>query len=154
MLTARYWGDQPETTAAVTGTNGKSSVADFTRQLWDIAGLPAASLGTLGLVSTVGVESGGLTTPDAAVLSQTLSRLAKEGVDHLAVEASSHGLDQYRLDGVALSIAAFTNLSRDHLDYHGSMAAYRAAKRRLFEELLPAEGTAVLNADDRSLRET
>ena len=127
LLTARYWGNQPETIAVVTGTNGKSSVADFTRQLWEIVGLPAASLGTLGLVSPAGAESGGLTTPDAATLNQTLFRLAKEGVDHLAVEASSHGLDQYRLDGVALSIAAFTNLSRDHLDYHGSMAAYRAA---------------------------
>ncbi|MBN08348.1 MAG: UDP-N-acetylmuramoyl-L-alanyl-D-glutamate--2,6-diaminopimelate ligase [Rhodospirillaceae bacterium] len=153
LLTARYWGNQPETIAVVTGTNGKSSVADFTRQLWDIAGLPAASLGTLGLVSMAGVESGGLTTPDAASLNQTLSRLAKEGVNHMAVEASSHGLDQYRLDGVALSIAAFTNLSRDHLDYHGSMAAYWAAKKRLFEELLPADGTAVLNADDEIYEE-
>ena len=138
------------TKITITGTNGKSSVADFTRQLWDIVGLPAASLGTLGLVSMAEVESGGLTTPDAASLNQTLSRLAKNGVDYLAVEASSHGLDQYRVDGVSFSIAAFTNLSRDHLDYHGSMAAYRSAKRRLFEELLPADGTAVLNADDRA----
>ena len=153
LLTARFWGDQPETTAAVTGTNGKSSVAEFTRQIWDLAGMPAASLGTLGLVSAAGIESGGLTTPDAATLNQVLSRLAKEGVDHLAVEASSHGLDQYRLDGVALSIAAFTNLSRDHLDYHGSMAAYRAAKTRLFSELLSADGTAVLNADDQTYKE-
>lgn len=150
VMTARYWGDQPETIAAVTGTNGKSSVADFTRQLWDIVGQPAASLGTLGLVSPAGTENGGLTTPDASSLSQTLARLAKEGVDHLAVEASSHGLDQYRLDGVAFSIAAFTNLSRDHLDYHESMAAYRAAKRRLFAELLTPGGTAVLNADDQT----
>ncbi|OUW24932.1 MAG: UDP-N-acetylmuramoyl-L-alanyl-D-glutamate--2,6-diaminopimelate ligase [Rhodospirillaceae bacterium TMED167] len=153
VMTARYWGDQPETIAAVTGTNGKSSVADFTRQLWDIAGRSAASLGTLGLVSPAGIESGGLTTPDAAALSQTLAHLAKEGVDHLALEASSHGLDQSRLDGVALSIAAFTNLSRDHLDYHGSMAAYGAAKRRLFAELLPADGKAVLNADDYAYEE-
>ena len=131
----------------MTGTNGKSSVADFTRQLWDIGGLPAASLGTWGLVSMAGVESGGLTTPDAAALNQTLSRLAKEGVNHLAVEASSHGLDQYCLDGVALSIAAFTNLSRDHLDYHGPWLP-TGGKKRLFEELLPADGTAVLNADD------
>jgi len=148
QMSARFWGEQPAAIAAVTGTNGKSSVADFTRQLWEQAGKAAASIGTLGLVSPKWSEAGGLTTPDAGALNQTLSSLAADGVDYLVLEASSHGLDQYRLDGVAVSIAAFTNLSRDHLDYHGSMEAYMAAKARLFADLLPADGVAVLNADE------
>ncbi|MDP6428725.1 MAG: UDP-N-acetylmuramoyl-L-alanyl-D-glutamate--2,6-diaminopimelate ligase [Rhodospirillales bacterium] len=147
-LAARFHGGQPAHIAAVTGTNGKTSVVDFTRQLWTRLGSPAASLGTLGLVAPGRRTQGGLTTPDAADLHATLADLAAEGVDHAAIEASSHGLDQFRLDGVQVSVAAFTNISRDHLDYHGSMDAYLGAKARLFSELLQAGGTAVLNADD------
>ena len=148
QLAARFYGAQPKHIAAVTGTNGKSSVADFTRQLWTHLGLKAASLGTLGLVAPGRREDGGLTTPDAADLHATLAELAASGIDHAAIEASSHGLDQFRLDGVRISIAAFTNISRDHLDYHGTMDAYRNAKARLFTELLQGAGTAVLNADE------
>ena len=145
-LAARFYGDQPAHIAAVTGTNGKSSVADFTRQLWSHLGLQAASLGTLGLVAPGRAEARDLTTPDAVELHATLLELAAVGVTHAAIEASSHGLDQYRLDGVQIGVAGFTNLSRDHLDYHCSMEKYRGAKARLFTELL--DGTAVLNADD------
>ena len=147
-IAARFYGRQPRHIAAVTGTNGKTSVADFSRQLWTHLGFKAASLGTLGLVAPSRTRPGGLTTPDAADLHATLAALANDGVDHAAIEASSHGLDQFRLDGVQISVAAFTNLSRDHLDYHGSMDAYRHAKARLFNELLQGGGTAVLNADD------
>lgn len=147
-IAARFYGRQPGHIAAVTGTNGKSSVADFTRQLWTHLGLKTASLGTLGLVAPGRTQPGGLTTPDAADLHATLAALVNDGVDHAAIEASSHGLDQFRLDGVRISVAAFTNISRDHLDYHGSMDAYLDAKARLFTELLQDGGTAVLNADD------
>jgi UDP-N-acetylmuramoyl-L-alanyl-D-glutamate--2,6-diaminopimelate ligase len=147
-IAARFYGRQPGHIAAVTGTNGKSSVADFARQLWTHLGVPAASLGTIGLVAPGRTEAGGLTTPDAADLHATLAALARDGVDHAAIEASSHGLDQFRLDGVRISVAAFTNISRDHLDYHGSMDAYRRAKARLFTELLQDGGSAVINADD------
>jgi UDP-N-acetylmuramoyl-L-alanyl-D-glutamate--2,6-diaminopimelate ligase len=147
LMAARFYGDQPEFIAAVTGTNGKSSVVSFTRQVWQRLGRRAASMGTLG-VSAPGFEAGpSLTTPDPADLHKTLAALAKDGIDHLAFEASSHGLDQYRSDGVRLAAAAFTNLTRDHLDYHGTEAAYFQAKARLFEELLPAGGAAVLNAN-------
>jgi UDP-N-acetylmuramoyl-L-alanyl-D-glutamate--2,6-diaminopimelate ligase len=146
-IAARFYGRQPSTIAAVTGTNGKTSVAEFTRQLWAGTGVRSASLGTLGLV-TGNVRSGpGLTTPDPVALHATLCDLANDGVDHLAMEASSHGLDQCRLDGVRVSAAAFTNFSRDHLDYHGDMAAYLDAKLRLFSDLLTDGGTAVLNRD-------
>jgi UDP-N-acetylmuramoyl-L-alanyl-D-glutamate--2,6-diaminopimelate ligase len=146
-LAARFWARQPRTIVAVTGTSGKTSVADFARQIFDRLGHSAASLGTLGLVQGGGATYGALTTPDPVTLHQTLARLAQDGVTHLAMEASSHGLDQYRLDGVALSAAAFTNLGRDHLDYHPTMEAYLKAKLRLLTELLPEAGTAVINAD-------
>lgn len=146
-LAARFWGQQPRTIVAVTGTSGKTSVADFARQIFDRLGHAAASLGTLGVVKGGVASYGVLTTPDPVTLHQTLARLAQEGVTHLAMEASSHGLDQYRLDGVALRAAAFTNLGRDHLDYHPSMDAYLKAKLRLLTELLPEAGAAVINAD-------
>jgi UDP-N-acetylmuramoyl-L-alanyl-D-glutamate--2,6-diaminopimelate ligase len=148
QLAARFHGRQPKHIAAVTGTNGKTSVADFTRQLWTHLGWKAASLGTIGLMAPGRHIAGGLTTPDAADLHATLAELAASGVDHAAIEASSHGLDQFRLDGVRVNVAGLTNISRDHLDYHGSMDAYRDAKGRLFSELLQEDGCAVLNADD------
>jgi UDP-N-acetylmuramoyl-L-alanyl-D-glutamate--2,6-diaminopimelate ligase len=147
---AKFHGAQPATVCAVTGTSGKTSVADFARQLWTALRIPAASLGTLGVVAPGRRVPGSLTTPDPVALHAELARLAAEGVTHLAMEASSHGLDQFRLDGVALAAAAFTNLSRDHLDYHRDMAAYLAAKLRLFADLLPPGGAAVANADDPS----
>jgi UDP-N-acetylmuramoyl-L-alanyl-D-glutamate--2,6-diaminopimelate ligase len=147
LIAARLFERQPRCIAAVTGTNGKTSVAGFTRQLWTGLGLAAGSLGTLGLDAAGVRRSSNLTTPDPVQLHALLAELAAAGVDHLVLEASSHGLDQHRLDGVRLTAAAFTNLSRDHFDYHGSFAEYLAAKRRLFSELLPPEGVAVLNAD-------
>jgi UDP-N-acetylmuramoyl-L-alanyl-D-glutamate--2,6-diaminopimelate ligase len=135
----------------VTGTNGKTSVAGFCRQIFAAAGRSAASMGTLGvLAGDVQLEPGGLTTPDAADVARILCELAMGGVTHLALEASSHGLDQRRLDGVKLTAAGFLNLTQDHLDYHGTMGVYRAAKLRLFEALLPRGGTAVLNADSEA----
>jgi UDP-N-acetylmuramoyl-L-alanyl-D-glutamate--2,6-diaminopimelate ligase len=147
LLAARFHARQPRTIAAVTGTNGKTSVVHFTREIWGALGHPAASLGTLGLVSPKGRRAGALTTPDPVALQRDLAELVAQGVEHVAIEASSHGLAQYRLDGVAVTAAAFTNLTRDHLDYHGDMASYRAAKLRLFAELLVPHGTAILNAD-------
>jgi UDP-N-acetylmuramoyl-L-alanyl-D-glutamate--2,6-diaminopimelate ligase len=147
LLAARFHARQPHTIAAVTGTNGKTSVVHFTREIWAALGHPAASLGTLGLVSPAGRRKGALTTPDPVALQRDLAELAAQGVEHVAIEASSHGLAQYRLDGVAVTAAAFTNLTRDHLDYHGDMTSYRAAKQRLFAELLARDGTAILNAD-------
>ena len=147
LMAARLYPAQPATTFAVTGTSGKTSVADFTRQIFTRLGHKAASLGTIGLVKPNGSVYGGLTTPDPVALHRTLAQLAGEGVTHLAFEASSHGLDQFRLDGVRLKAAAFTNLGRDHLDYHPTMEAYLAAKLRLFTELLPPDGTAVVNTD-------
>jgi UDP-N-acetylmuramoyl-L-alanyl-D-glutamate--2,6-diaminopimelate ligase len=140
-------GGQPRVMVAVTGTNGKTSTVEFLRQIWAGDGRPAASLGTLGLMAP-GFEPGpGLTTPDPVSLSETLAALARAGVQHAAIEASSHGLDQFRLDGVRLAAAAFTNLTRDHLDYHGSMEGYRAAKLRLFIELLPAGAPVVASSE-------
>ena len=147
LIAARFYERQPRCIVAVTGTSGKTSVAGFVRQLWSHLGHPAASLGTLGLIAPGGRSATGLTTPDPVRLHALLAELAGAGIDHLALEASSHGLDQRRLDGVDLLAAAFTNLSRDHFDYHGSFEGYLAAKRRLFSELLPPGGTAVLNAD-------
>src|ERR1700704_3445312 len=147
LLAARFYARQPRTIAAVTGTNGKTSVAHFTREIWTDLGHPAASLGTLGLVSPAGRRAGALTTPDPVALHRDLAELAAQGIEHAAIEASSHGLAQFRLDGVAVAAAAFTNLTRDHLDYHGDMAAYRGAKQRLFRDLLAPDGTAILNAD-------
>ena len=147
-----FYGSQPATCVAVTGTNGKTSVAAFCRQIWAALGLHAASMGTLGVLAQMGnvnraLTGPGLTSPDAADAARLLAELAADGVTHLALEASSHGIDQRRLDGVTLQAAAFTNLSQDHLDYHGDMASYRSAKLRLFETLLPRGRTAVLNAD-------
>ncbi|MGI9433354.1 MAG: UDP-N-acetylmuramoyl-L-alanyl-D-glutamate--2,6-diaminopimelate ligase, partial [Geminicoccaceae bacterium] len=147
LMAARFFGRQPENVVAITGTNGKTSVAGFTRQLWQGLGYPAAALGTLGLDAPGHASKAGLTTPDPVMLHQLLAELADGGIQHLALEASSHGLDQHRLDGVALKAAAFTNLSRDHFDYHGSVDAYFKAKARLFGELLHEDGIAVLNAD-------
>lgn len=148
LMASEFFQTQPEHVAAITGTNGKSSVAEFCRQLWIANGQRAASLGTLGVVGPDGAAEGSLTTPDPVRLHESLHTLADENVTHLALEASSHGLDQFRLDGVAISIGAFTNLSRDHLDYHKTMDAYLRAKSRLFSEVLTPGGTAVLNADD------
>jgi len=146
LAAARFYPRQPEAVAAVTGTNGKSSTVDFLRQIWTSAGKPAASLGTLGAIGPSGRIDLGHTTPDPVAIHETLQRLADEGVVCAAMEASSHGLDQRRLDGVRLAAGAFTNLTQDHLDYHGSMEAYRAAKLRLWE-LLPAGAPAVISAD-------
>lgn len=150
LMAARFYPRQPETIVAVTGTSGKTSVTSFARQIFAFAGHPAASLGTLGLVTPRGEEYGSLTTPDPIELARTLDRLAGEGITHLALEASSHGLDQFRLDGVRLAAAAFTNLSRDHLDYHPTVEAYLAAKLRLVRDLLPAGRPFVVNADGAS----
>ena len=147
LLAARFYPRQPRVIAAVTGTNGKTSVAHFAREIWSALGLRAASLGTLGLVTPAGRRAGALTTPDPVGLHRDLDRLAEEGIDHVAIEASSHGLAQFRLDGVKVAAAAFTNLTRDHLDYHGDMTAYRAAKDRLFTALLAPHGAAIINAD-------
>ncbi|GLK55876.1 UDP-N-acetylmuramoyl-L-alanyl-D-glutamate--2,6-diaminopimelate ligase [Methylopila capsulata] len=144
---ARLYPRQPATIAAVTGTSGKSSVVTFLRQIWSHAGFKAASLGTLGVTGPSGATYGSLTTPDPVSLHRTLDALAAEGVSHLAMEASSHGLDQKRLHGVNLNAAGFTNLSRDHMDYHPTVEHYRNAKLRLFRELLPEDGTAVVWAD-------
>lgn len=152
-LAAAFHGRQPERVAAVTGTNGKTSTVSFVRQIWQALGRSAASLGTLGIVAPNGETPGSLTTPDPVTLHAALADLAGQGVTHLAMEASSHGLDQERLHGVWVAAAGFTNLSHDHLDYHGSMAAYLDAKARLFEEVLEPGGTAVLNLDDPSGRE-
>jgi UDP-N-acetylmuramoyl-L-alanyl-D-glutamate--2,6-diaminopimelate ligase len=145
-LAAAYAGPQPALCIAVTGTNGKTSTADFLRQMFALAGKRAASVGTLGIVTADGEAEGGLTTPDPVALAHALARLACDGVDAVAMEASSHGLDQHRLDGVRLAAAGISNLTRDHLDYHGTMAAYRAAKLRLFAELLPEGAPAVADA--------
>jgi UDP-N-acetylmuramoyl-L-alanyl-D-glutamate--2,6-diaminopimelate ligase len=147
LFAARFFGRQPETVCAVTGTNGKTSVVWFLWRLWTLLGRSAAALGTLGVQAPGVSRPGNLTTPDPVELHETLAMLADAGVDRLAMEASSHGLAQYRLDGVRLAAAAFTNVSRDHLDYHGSMAAYRAAKLRLFTDLLTDDGAIVLDPD-------
>lgn len=144
LAAGRLHPRQPAVIAAVTGTSGKTSVAAFVRQIFQADGHPAASIGTVGVVRPSGEVYGGLTTPDPVTLHATLDTLAGEGVTHLAFEASSHGLDQHRLDGVRIAAAGFTNLSRDHLDYHGTVEAYRAAKLRLFTDLLPAGATAVV----------
>jgi UDP-N-acetylmuramoyl-L-alanyl-D-glutamate--2,6-diaminopimelate ligase len=147
LMAARFHGRQPRTSAAVTGTNGKTSVVHFTREIWTALGHPAASLGTLGIVTAAERRPGALTTPDPVVLHRDLAGLAEQGIAYVAIEASSHGLNQFRLDGVSVAAAAFTNLTRDHLDYHGDMANYRAAKDRLFTALLKPGGSAVLNRD-------
>ena len=147
QMAARFYPAQPRVIAAVTGTNGKTSVVAFTRQIWERMGLPSASLGTLGIVGKGLAWTLPHTTPDPVTLHHALSDLAAAGVAHLALEASSHGLDQCRMDAVRVSVAGFTNLSQDHLDYHADREAYLAAKRRLFDTVMAPGGTAVLNAD-------
>jgi UDP-N-acetylmuramoyl-L-alanyl-D-glutamate--2,6-diaminopimelate ligase len=150
LAAAKFFPRQPGTIAAVTGTSGKTSVAAFTRQIWTALGHRAASIGTIGLVAPGTEVYGSLTTPDPIALHRTLDRLAQDQVSHLAIEASSHGLDQHRLDGLRLRAGAFTNISRDHLDYHQTPEAYLAAKLRLFDTLMPADGRAVIDVDHDS----
>jgi UDP-N-acetylmuramoyl-L-alanyl-D-glutamate--2,6-diaminopimelate ligase len=147
LVAARFFRRQPDTAVAVTGTSGKTSVAEFTRQIFSTLGHQAASLGTIGVVKPSGAVYGSLTTPDPVSLHGTLAALVEEGITHLAFEASSHGLDQRRLDGVRLAAAAFLNLGRDHLDYHADAEAYLAAKLRLFDTLLEPGRPVVVCAD-------
>jgi UDP-N-acetylmuramoyl-L-alanyl-D-glutamate--2,6-diaminopimelate ligase len=147
LAAAKFYPRQPGTTAAVTGTSGKTSVAAFTRQIWQRLGHASASIGTIGLVSPDRTVYGSLTTPDPIALHRQLDEITGEGVTHLAFEASSHGLDQYRLDGVRIAAGGFTNLSRDHMDYHPDVAHYLDAKLRLFRDLVAAGGAAVISAD-------
>lgn len=147
LIAAAFYERQPDHIVAVTGTNGKTSTVHFTQQLWQAQGLKAASLGTLGVRGAGLSRAGSMTTPDPVALHAELADLAAAGITHLAMEASSHGLQQCRLDGVRVSAAGFTNLTRDHLDYHATMEDYLAAKARLFGALLQPGGTAVLNAD-------
>jgi UDP-N-acetylmuramoyl-L-alanyl-D-glutamate--2,6-diaminopimelate ligase len=147
LMAARWFGRQPDTVVAVTGTSGKTSVASFVREIWTAMGFRAASLGTVGVVSPSGVTGLEHTTPDAMTLQEIAARLKDGDVDHLAIEASSHGLDQYRLDGLRIAAAGFTNLSHDHLDYHPTLDDYFNAKMRLFEELLLPGSAAVINVD-------
>ncbi|ESX93334.1 MULTISPECIES: UDP-N-acetylmuramoyl-L-alanyl-D-glutamate--2,6-diaminopimelate ligase [unclassified Mesorhizobium] len=148
LSAARFFGSQPETMVAVTGTAGKTSVAAFTRQIWEQAGFAAASIGTTGVVAPGRNDYGSLTTPDPVALHQLLKELAEAGVTHASMEASSHGLDQRRLDGVKLAAGGFTNLGRDHMDYHPTVEDYHRAKLRLFDTLLPKGAPAVIFADD------
>jgi len=147
LMAARFYGAQPEIAAAVTGTNGKTSVVSFLQQIWLGLGFNAASIGTVGMIANNERRVLGYTTPDPVSLHSILAELAKSGTTHLALEASSHGLKQRRLDGVKLKAAAFTNITRDHLDYHGDFEDYEAQKMRLFDELLPDDGAVVVNAD-------
>ena len=146
LAASAFYPNRPATLVAVTGTNGKSSTVDFLRQIWTHAGTRAASLGTLGAIGPNGVIDLGHTTPDPAAMHATLTALAEQGVTHAAMEASSHGLEQHRIDGVSFAAAAFTNLTQDHLDYHADMGAYRDAKLKLWA-LVKADGVAVINAD-------
>ncbi|WP_376703942.1 UDP-N-acetylmuramoyl-L-alanyl-D-glutamate--2,6-diaminopimelate ligase [Mesorhizobium sp. ISC25] len=148
LSAARFFGKQPQTMVAVTGTSGKTSVAAFTRQIWEQAGLVAASIGTTGVVAPGRNEYGSLTTPDPVALHRLLKELAEAGVTHASMEASSHGLDQRRLDGVKLAAGGFTNLGRDHMDYHPTVEDYHRAKLRLFDALLPKGAPAIIFADD------
>lgn len=148
QLAARYFAPFPDVTVAVTGTNGKTSTVELARQLWRMLGHHSASIGTLGVTTSVDQVSTGLTTPDIVTFLSNMSGLKREGITHAAFEASSHGLAQYRTEGLPVSAAAFTNLSRDHLDYHGDMDSYFEAKMRLFDEVVAPDGTAVVWADD------
>jgi len=147
-LAAKFFAPFPAVAVAVTGTNGKTSTVEMTRQLWRMAGFHAASIGTLGVTTSDDTVSTGLTTPDVVTFLSNVAGLAREGVTHVAFEASSHGLSQYRTEGLPVRAAAFTNLSRDHLDYHGDMAAYFCAKLRLFADVLDPDGTSVVWVDD------
>ena len=146
-LASLFFPGQPDIVAAITGTKGKSSIVAFLREIWTALGRPAASLGTVGVVGPKGEMPLSHTTPDPVEIHQLLSRLKQEGVDHLAVEASSHGLDQHRLDGVRISACGFTNITRDHMDYHPTFEDYLGAKLRLFTEVVKEDGVAVVNAD-------
>jgi len=146
-MAANFYGHQPDAIAAITGTNGKTSTASFLHQIWQSLELKSASVGTLGVHGEGFDEPGTLTTPDPVHLHETLARLADAGVEHVAMEASSHGLEQFRLDGVRVRAAGFTNITRDHLDYHGTMKNYLAAKLRLFSQVVESGGYAVVNAD-------
>jgi UDP-N-acetylmuramoyl-L-alanyl-D-glutamate--2,6-diaminopimelate ligase len=148
LSAALFFGSQPETMVAVTGTSGKTSVASFVRQIWERAGHAAASIGTTGVIAPGRNEYGSLTTPDPVALHRLLADLAASGVTHAAMEASSHGLDQRRLDGVKLAAGAFTNLGRDHMDYHPTVEHYHNSKLRLFDTLLTKGAPAVIFADD------
>ncbi len=148
LMAARFFGRQPETMVAVTGTAGKTSIASFVRQIWQAAGHASAAVGTLGVTTAAGTRYGSLTTPDPIRLHEILAELAGAGITHAAMEASSHGLDQRRLDGVRLKAAAFTNLGRDHLDYHSDAEDYFRAKLRLFDTLLEPGATVVVDADE------
>jgi UDP-N-acetylmuramoyl-L-alanyl-D-glutamate--2,6-diaminopimelate ligase len=145
---AKFFAPFPDTVVAVTGTNGKTSTVELTRQLWRMAGHHAASIGTLGVTTADDSVSTGLTTPDIVTFLSNMAGLRREGVTHAAFEASSHGLSQFRTEGLPVHAAAFTNLSRDHLDYHGTMEAYLEAKLRLFSEVVEPDGTAVVWMDD------
>ena len=147
-MAARYYTPTPAHVAAVTGTNGKTSTAELTRQLWRMDGFNSASIGTLGVTTADEQVKTGLTTPDIVTFLSNMSGLAREGISHAIFEASSHGLSQYRTEGLPVNVAAFTNLSRDHLDYHGDMDSYFEAKMRLFDEVVESDGTAVIWADD------
>lgn len=148
QMAARYFIPTPAHVAAVTGTNGKTSIAELTRQLWRMDGFNSASIGTLGVTTADEQVKTGLTTPDIVTFLSNMSGLAREGVSHAIFEASSHGLSQYRTEGLPVNVGAFTNLSRDHLDYHGDMDSYFEAKMRLFDEIVSSDGTAVIWADD------
>jgi UDP-N-acetylmuramoyl-L-alanyl-D-glutamate--2,6-diaminopimelate ligase len=152
-LAAKFFHPFPKTVIAVTGTNGKTSNVELTRQLWRMAGHHAASIGTLGVTTADDQVKTGLTTPDIVTFLSNMAGLAREGVTHAAFEASSHGLSQYRTEGLPVQAAAFTNFTRDHLDYHGTMEAYFEAKMRLFSEVLEPDGTAVIWADDGKAEE-
>ncbi|HEU4499404.1 MAG TPA: UDP-N-acetylmuramoyl-L-alanyl-D-glutamate--2,6-diaminopimelate ligase, partial [Sphingomicrobium sp.] len=147
-LAARFFAPYPETIVAVTGTNGKTSTVELTRQLWRMGGHRSASIGTLGVTTADDQVTTGLTTPDVVTFLSNMAGLKRMGISHVAYEASSHGLDQYRAEGVTLNAAAFTNFSRDHLDYHSSMEAYFAAKMRLFDEVVADDGAAVVWTGD------
>lgn len=155
LMAARFFNKQPKFICAVTGTDGKTSTTFFARQLWEMLGIKAASLGTLGLIGEGGqvLTAGSHTTPDPVSLHQSLANLADYGYTHLAMEASSHGLDQHRMDGVVIEAAAFTNLTRDHLDYHKTMEEYFNAKARLFKDVLAEKGIAVMNVEDAHVAE-
>lgn len=153
IMASRFFANQPENIIAVTGTNGKTSVADFVRQIWNGLGYAAGSVGTLGIIGPEKVAALQHTTPDPVALHSALADFVDQGVDYAAIEASSHGLDQYRLHGVRLAAAGFTNITRDHQDYHGSFQEYFLAKKKLFSEVLDGEGVAVINADDPAAAE-
>ncbi|WP_426235610.1 UDP-N-acetylmuramoyl-L-alanyl-D-glutamate--2,6-diaminopimelate ligase [Pararhizobium sp. DWP1-1-3] len=148
IAAANFYGRQPDTMVAVTGTAGKTSVASFARQIWAHAGFAAAMIGTTGVIAPGRNDYGSLTTPDPVSLHKLLAELSDAGVTHAAMEASSHGLDQNRLDGVRLAAAGFTNLGRDHMDYHPTIEDYMAAKMRLFDGVLPKGSPAVIFSDD------